>query len=122
MLPGETIEVRAGQLLINGRPLDRKLVPVADETPAMRVDGKQAFYEYTGNRRYTILVDNEGESKSNTVTEQTVPIGSYFVFGDNRDQSLDSREFGSIPHADIIGQVFINYWPGDTWRRFGSIR
>jgi signal peptidase I len=43
----------------------------------------------------------------------TVPPGHYFVIGDNRPDSLDSREFGPIPASAIIGQVFFTYWPPD---------
>jgi signal peptidase I len=123
-LAGDTVEVRDGQLLINGRPLDREVIPVADQTPAMSVDGRSAYYESNGERRYTILVDDAQEAKSNvtSIKKLTVPVGSYFVLGDNRGRSRDSREFGAIPHADIVGHVLVNFWPGDTWNRFGKIR
>ena len=44
-------------------------------------------------------------------TEITVPPGYYFVSGDNRPHSLDSREFGVIPRGDIVGKAFLRYWP-----------
>ncbi len=123
-MAGDTVEVREGQLLINGRPLERDLIPEGEKTLAMKGDGRQAFYESNGDRRYTILVDADEKTKANenAMKEQTVPIGSYFVLGDNRSLSRDSREFGVIPHADIVGQVFANFWPGDTWSRFGKIQ
>ena len=40
-----------------------------------------------------------------------VPLGSYFMMGDNRAQSCDSREWGSVPRSDLIGPVFAVYWP-----------
>jgi signal peptidase I len=40
-----------------------------------------------------------------------VPKGSYFFMGDNRSQSCDSREWGSVPRGNIIGKVFFVYWP-----------
>jgi signal peptidase I len=43
--------------------------------------------------------------------EITVPEGEYFVSGDNRPHSSDSREFGPIPLKDIIGRVLLRYWP-----------
>ena len=46
-------------------------------------------------------------------SEITVPSGYYFVSGDNRPHSLDSREFGTIPKGDIIGRAFLRYWPFD---------
>jgi len=123
-LPGETVEVKAGQLLVNGLRLEREPIPAAEETPAMKVEGRRAFYEWGGDRRYSILVDVDGNQNAGTtdLSPQTVPIGSYFVLGDHRGLSLDSRTFGAIPHGDIVGQVIFNYRPGDTWRRFGSVR
>jgi signal peptidase I len=40
-----------------------------------------------------------------------VPLGSYFMMGDNRAQSCDSREWGAVPRSDLIGPVFAVYWP-----------
>ena len=40
-----------------------------------------------------------------------VPKGSYFFMGDNRQQSCDSRRWGSVPRSSIIGEVFMTYWP-----------
>lgn len=123
-LPGETVEVKAGQLLINGRPLNREPIPATDEIPSMKVEGKRAFYEWSGDRRYSILIDVKADKSDDKddLPIQTVPIGSYFVLGDHRGLSHDSRKFGAIFHGDIVGQVVFNYCPGDTWKRFGYIR
>ncbi|MBC8114386.1 MAG: signal peptidase I [Candidatus Saccharimonas sp.] len=119
-LPGDTFEIKAGQLLINDRPLKREPVPAADETSSMNMEGKQAVYEWSGDRRYSVLIDKAGDNAD--VPKQTVPAGSYFVLGDHRGRSLDSREFGAISHGEIVGQVVFLYRPGDTWKRFGAIR
>jgi signal peptidase I len=40
-----------------------------------------------------------------------VPQGEYFFMGDNRAQSCDSRVWGAVPRANLIGEVFFVYWP-----------
>jgi signal peptidase I len=42
-----------------------------------------------------------------------VPPGSYFLIGDNRNESCDSRAWGSVPRKDIVGKVFLTFWPVD---------
>jgi signal peptidase I len=123
-LPGDTVEFREGLLFINGQPLEREPIPESEKSPAMKAAGKQAFYETIGDCRYAILVDNDETTPSDekTIDKQTIPTSSYFVLGDNRNRSRDSRAFGVIHHADIDGQVFANFWPSDSFSRFGKIR
>lgn len=47
--------------------------------------------------------------------EIVVPEGKYFVVGDNRPHSADSREFGPVPKEDFIGMAFLRYWPFDRF-------
>jgi signal peptidase I len=83
-LPGDTIFIRNGQVFRNG-------VPEPDS--------------------FTVPCD--GASECNFRTPITVPAGDYYMMGDNRPDSLDSRFWGPVPKAWIIGKAFFTYWPPD---------
>jgi signal peptidase I len=48
---------------------------------------------------------------SRTIAEIKIPPDHFFMMGDNRNSSCDSREWGSVPRANLIGKVFATYWP-----------
>jgi signal peptidase I len=84
-LPGETVEMRLRRgfayVFINGKQLD--------ESKYLKQDRRD-----TGPAKVF-----------------KVPQGQYFMMGDNREQSCDSRIWGSVPRKNIIGKVFATYWP-----------
>jgi signal peptidase I len=65
------------------------------------IDGKRLEEPYIEHDRRDI-----GPDESFNVAE-----GKYFVMGDNRSQSCDSRVWGSVPRENLIGPVFMTYWP-----------
>jgi signal peptidase I len=98
-LPGETVEVRDKKVYINGKPLDEPyahfLQPAADPTE---------FHEVTSldvRERYGPV---------------TVPANQYFVMGDNRDNSQDSRYWGFLPRDNIKGKALVIYWSYESER------
>jgi len=96
-LPADMVEVRDNLVLINGAPLDE---PYA---------------------RFL-----SGASTRDSWGPQIVPAASYFVLGDNRDVSSDSRAWGFVPHEDLIGRTAVVFWSSDPqdgrvrWERMGS--
>ena len=94
-LPGETVELKNRRIHINGRPLDE---PYAHYLP--RQDGGT-------------LAEVTSEDVRDRYGPETVPAGSLFVMGDNRDNSQDSRYWGFLPRDNIKGQALVIYWSYD---------
>ena len=108
-VPGDTIDVRAKQLYINGKA-------VQDASYAIHSD-PITYSELSFNDQYRRR-DNFGP--------ETVPAGHYFCMGDNRDQSYDSRFWGMLPRHLVKGRALFIYWsnggPTDDgeWRGMGA--
>lgn len=74
-------------------------------------------------RQNTIFIDGvaleepylEEGIRTTRMDPVTVPDDSYFVMGDNRPRSLDSRSFGTISHEEIVGKAFVIIWPTSRW-------
>lgn len=83
--PGQTVMVEGGFVYVDGEQVDEFYLPSIYTTSAG---------EFL----------HEGET-------YTVQPGEVMAFGDNRDHSSDSREWGPVPYANIVGKVFFRYWP-----------
>ena len=120
-LAGDTVEIRNNELYINGTKLGREEAPAPSET-IPEVEGKlTSFYECNGNARYKICLGAGGDLGAKNFPSTVVPRNQCFVLGDNRDNSQDSRIFGSIPIVGIIGKASFIYEPSRDWSRFGKI-
>ncbi|MGX7024952.1 signal peptidase I [Vagococcus hydrophili] len=101
-LPGDTVEYKEDQLLINGQALNEPYL----------TDYQQKWKD-AGNAEP--LTPNF--TLSELTGQQTVPENTYFVLGDNRRVSKDSRypEVGFIPKDNIIGKAKVSFWPPEKW-------
>jgi signal peptidase I len=123
-LGGDTVQIKQGEIYVNGQKLPRELV----SAQAMMVDAQgqviegSIYREQNAGASYKIFLTDNGLSSKSDSGPITVPANHCFVVGDNRGHSLDSRQFGPIPYALIRGRADYIYWPVDAWSRFGRIR
>jgi signal peptidase I len=128
-VPGDTVEYRDKRLLINGDPVP--LQPLPDYFDPERANYSKQFYETLGEVGHKIIVDAGRRdylvpkllfphSSACRYTEISmtcvVPPGHYFMMGDNRDNSEDSRYWGFVPEQNIVGKAFF------VWMNFGDLK
>ena len=108
-VPGDRIRLVNKQLILNGRPVNEPYVYHKTEY----IDSYRDNFPSDPNVH---VADFAQDMLMNHVQsgEVTVPPGSYFAMGDNRDSSLDSRYWGFVPRANIIGKPLIIYWSYDA--------
>ena len=97
----------------------KRIVGLPGETVQIRVRRGAAFVFVDGEPLQEPYI--EQDRRDIGPNEQCkVPPGHYFMLGDNRSQSCDSRIWGSVPEENLIGKVFMTYWPPNRISLFGA--
>jgi signal peptidase I len=119
-LPGEQIQLKSGVVYINGQAVptvDAGTYKIVTEGEPEK-SGRLKRETLSNGVSYTILDLVDNGFYDNTAVYQ-VPPGNYFMLGDNRDNSSDSRVIGAmgyIPRANVIGRIGMIFWSSDLSR------
>ncbi|HKR01937.1 MAG TPA: signal peptidase I [Pyrinomonadaceae bacterium] len=132
-LPGETIEIRGATVLINNQPIAEHRVQaepgINSKAPLTIVQNlprqpNEPYTVYYSQRTLAMSPDRPEKPPEifhyGVEKPYLIPEGHYFVMGDNRDDSADSRAWGTVAADQVIGRALFVFWSKDESRPFGN--
>jgi signal peptidase I len=115
---GQTVAVRDGYVFLDSEPEGQYERLGQSYDTYERQTFQYNRINLNNGKRYTVGGYVEGgDSRTRNFGPVTVPEGHYFVMGDNRDNSADSRIWGFVPKENIVGKAGLVYW---SWNRFDN--
>lgn len=109
-MPGDIIEISDHKVFINGQELPLRFVERVEENGVAKLIYEESL---PNGVKYRIALYETPLLPRKGVQQIRIPPGHYFVMGDNRDNSEDSRYWGLLPKENLVGKAFVIYFSGD---------